>query len=126
MTLDDISRQIHIDHCKSSLCSFCKERGKTNVEKALKWTPESDTEPVLTWYRYDFIELYDKNASTYSSLKYGTEGKDISQVKKTISFLDRLDKESPHGAFKIFCFKITLKRILLFISKFPDSDHCSS
>ena len=100
MTLDDIFRQIHNDHCKSSLCSFCKEREKKiNVGKVLKWTPESDIQLVLTWYRYDFIKLYDKNASTNSSLKYGIEGKDISQVKKTIWLLDRLNKESPHGAF---------------------------
>lgn len=72
---------------------------KINVGKVLKWTPESDIQLVLTWYRYDFIKLYDKNASTNSSLKYGIEGKDISQVKKTICLLDRLNKESPHGAF---------------------------
>ena len=45
------------------------------------------------------MKLYDKNASTNSSLKYEIEGKDISQVKKTICFLDRLNKESPHGTF---------------------------
>ena len=49
MTLDDIFRQIHNDHCKSSLCSFCKEREKKiNVGKVLKWTPESDIQLVLT------------------------------------------------------------------------------